>query len=204
MPIRTSFQAPRHTAPTLSRVTSAAVAALGLTTLFLAPALQAAERPAGAQLGPVIENYGPVMPVPEGAFAMHNDREYKVVKDVSRSSDKPGELNRNLEAMARLLNMQARAGMPVDALEAAIVVHGPAIRDLLNDDAYEERFGSANPNTGLLEALAEAGVKIYLCGQTAGARGFSPETIHPSVTMALSAMGAHVRLSEEGYTLIPF
>jgi len=204
MPIRNYSQAARTGTPAPRRVASAAAAVFGLTTLLPTSALQAAERPAGAQLGPVIEDYGPVMAVPEGAFAMHNDREYKVVKDVSRSSDKPGEINRNLEAMARLLNMQARAGMPVDALEAAIVVHGPAIRDLLTDNAYESRFGSANPNTGLLEALAEAGVNIYLCGQTAAARGFAVETIHPSVTMALSAMGAHVRLSEEGYTLIPF
>ncbi|MEE4279246.1 MAG: DsrE family protein [Halieaceae bacterium] len=177
---------------------------LAATALFAAATAQGADYPPGAQLGPVIENYGPVMAVPEGAFAMQNDRQYKVVKDVSRSSDKPDELNRNFDAIARLLNMQARAGMPEEALEAAIVVHGPAVRDLLDDEEYKARFGIANPNTGLLDALAGAGVRIYVCAQTAAARGFATETLNPGVEVALSAMGAHIRLNEEGYRLIPF
>jgi len=189
---------------TLLQTSAAPFRVLALTLLAGAPLLGAAELPPGATLGPVIADYGPVMPVPQGAFALDNDRSYKVVKDVSRSSEEPGSLNRNFEAIARLLNMQARAGMPVEALDAAIVVHGPAIRDLLTDAAYEERFGMSNPNTGLLEALGEAGVQVFLCGQTAAARGFAPEMINPRVRFALSAMGAHVRLSEEGYTLIPF
>jgi len=52
--------------------------------------------------------------------------------------------------------------------------------------------------------LNEAGVKIFLCGQTAAYRGFATEELHPAVTMALSAMTAHVRLQSEGFTLIPF
>jgi len=47
-------------------------------------------------------------------------------------------------------------------------------------------------------------VVIYLCGQTAAYRGFAAEELSPVVTMALSAMTAHVRLQSEGYTLIPF
>jgi intracellular sulfur oxidation DsrE/DsrF family protein len=47
-------------------------------------------------------------------------------------------------------------------------------------------------------------VKIYLCGQTAAYRGFSVEELNPVVSMALSAMTAHVRLQAEGFTLIPF
>jgi intracellular sulfur oxidation DsrE/DsrF family protein len=189
-------------APIAARVRGAALALV--FAAGCAVSAQAAEYPPGAQLGPVIENYGPVMAVPEGAFAMHNDRQYKVVKDVSRSSEAPGELNRNFDAMARLLNMQARAGMPEEALEAALVVHGPAIRDLLNDDEYKARFGTPNPNTGLLRELSEAGVRIYICAQTAAARGFDTDTLNPDVEVALSAMGAHIRLNEEGYRLIPF
>jgi hypothetical protein len=32
----------------------------------------------------------------------------------------------------------------------------------------------------------------------------APGEFNPAVTMALSAMSAHVRLQSEGYTLIPF
>jgi intracellular sulfur oxidation DsrE/DsrF family protein len=176
------------------------------TLAFVFPALcsLAAEYPPGAMLGPVIKDYGPVVALPEGAYAMDNEKTYKVVKDISTASDQPGELNRNFDSVARLLNMQARAGMPNNGMEVAVVIHGTAVRDLLTDAAYRDRFGMANPNTGLIDALSNAGVAIYLCSQTAAARGFDPKNMNPNVTLALSAMGAHVRLQDEGYRLIPF
>lgn len=162
------------------------------------------EYPAGMTTGPAVENFGPVAAVPDGSFALDNSRSYKVVKDIKTTGDEPDQLNRNLEAVARLLNMQARAGTPAENLDVAVVVHGAAIKDLLSDAAYRKRFNRDNPSTALLAGLAEAGVNIYLCGQTAAARGFGPEELNPSVQMALSAMGAHIRLQSEGYTVLPF
>jgi intracellular sulfur oxidation DsrE/DsrF family protein len=85
-----------------------------------------------------------------------------------------------------------------------VVVHGQGANDFLTDEAYEKRFMEPNPNTQLLQQLHEAGVKIYLCSQTALFRGMAPEEFNPAVTMAVSAMTSHVRLQHEGYTLIPF
>ncbi len=157
-----------------------------------------------AETGPAVEGYGPVFAVPDGAFNLSNDRHYKVTKDVSNTSDSPQEMNRGLESAARFLNMQARNGTPTDKLEMAVIVHGAAAKDLLNDEAYRTRFGVNNPNSGLLRGLGGAGVQIYLCGQTAAYRGFAPEELNPNVSLALSAMAAHVQLQSEGYTLIPF
>lgn len=180
-----------------------ALAALLCSLALLSPAL-AADYPPGAETGPAVPGYGPVFPVVDGAFALANDRSYKVTKDISTTSESPEQINRQLDSVARFLNMQARAGTPAAHLRVAVVIHGGAGRDMLTDAAYRERFGTDNPNTGLLKALSEAGVDIYLCGQTAAARGYPVETLNPAVTMALSAMGAHVRLQSEGYTLIPF
>ena len=186
-------------------VRSAGLHCLALAILAGGPGhVAAAEYPAGITTGPVLENYGPVAPVPEGAYALDNSRSYKVVKDIRATADSPDQLSRNLEAVARLLNMQARAGMPAENLDVAVVVHGPAVKDLLSDAAYRARFGQANPNTDLIAGLHEAGVPIYLCGQTIALRGFSPDELNPSVQLALSAMGAHIRLQSEGYTVLPF
>lgn len=174
-----------------------------LSALLVVVTAAAADYP-GAETGPVIPGYGPVFPVPEGAFTLSNDRVYKVSKDVSASADDPGERNPNIEALARFLNMQARAGTAPEQLQLAMVVHGGAWKDLLSDAAYRERFGIANPNTGLLDGLAEAGVKIYLCGQTAAYRKLEQAALNPGVELSLSAMAAHVQLQSEGYTLIPF
>ncbi|MFK7828491.1 MAG: DsrE family protein [Congregibacter sp.] len=168
-----------------------------------APMAMAADSVA-PETGPAVENFGPVFAVPDGAFNLSNDRHYKVSKDVSSSSDSPEEINRGLESAARFLNMQARNGTPADKLEMAVIVHGAAAKDLLSDKAYESRFDVSNPNTDMLAGLAAAGVKVYLCGQTAAYRGFSPQELNPRVTLALSAMAAHVQLQSEGFTLIPF
>jgi intracellular sulfur oxidation DsrE/DsrF family protein len=124
--------------------------------------------------------------------------------DISATGDSSEDLNRRLESAARFLNMHARNGIDASNIELAIIVHGAAGKDLLKDEAYMVRFDGPNPNTALLNALGEAGVEIYLCGQTAAYRGFSADELNPAVTMALSAMSAHVRLQSEGYTLIPF
>lgn len=156
------------------------------------------------ELGPVVPSYGPVMAPPPGSYNLDPDAHYKVSMDVMNVAEFPGDKNRHLESAARFLNMHARNGIPADNIEFAIIVHGPAARDLLTDEAYEARYNEENPNTGLLKELNAAGVAIYLCSQTAAFRGMAPEEFSPAVTMSLSAMTAHVRLQQEGYTLIPF
>lgn len=156
------------------------------------------------QTGPVIEAYGPVYAVPDGSWNLKQDTPYKVSMDVSATGDFSDDLNRRLESAARFLNLHARNGIAPENIEFAIVVHGSAGKDLLKDAAYKTRFDEPNPNTAMLAALNQAGVKIYLCGQTAAYRGFAVEELNPAVSLALSAMTAHVRLQSEGYTLIPF
>jgi len=171
-----------------------------LAMLLLASGVFAAE----PQTGPVIEAYGPVYDVPAGALNLKLDTHYKVSMDVSATADFSSDLNRHLESAARFLNLHARNGIDPNNMEIAIVVHGSAGKDLLKDAAYEARFNEPNPNTAMLAALHGAGVKIYLCGQTAVHRGFSAEELNPAVSLALSAMTAHVLLQSEGFTLIPF
>ncbi|MGA9572873.1 MAG: DsrE family protein [Lysobacterales bacterium] len=169
-------------------------------TSFMAGQLYAAE----PQTGPVIVAFGAVYEVPVGAWNLQPDTHYKVSMDVSATEDFSGDLNRRIESAARFLNLHAKNGIDPKNIELVIVVHGPAARDLLKDDAYQARFNEPNPNTAMLAALHGAGVKIYLCGQTAAHRGYSAEELNPAVSLALSAMTAHVRLQSEGFTLIPF
>lgn len=174
--------------------------ALGFAAAAMSVVLNAAE-PA---LGPVIPNYGPVMAPPPGSYNLDPASHYKVAMDVYSTPEFDDEPNRHLVSAARFLNMHARNGIPRENIDFALVVHGRAARDLLTDEAYRKRYNDANPNTGLIAELAAAGVPIYLCSQTASFRGMAAEEFNPAVKMALSAMTAHVRLQQEGYTLIPF
>jgi intracellular sulfur oxidation DsrE/DsrF family protein len=175
-----------------------------LTAAIAALSLSAAVTAAEPDLGPVVPNYGPVMAPPAGSYNLDPDVHYKVSMDVAGTAEMPGEQNRHLVSAARFLNMHARNGIPQENVEFAIIVHGPAAKDLLTDAAHEKRYNEPNPNTGLLKELNAAGVPIYLCSQTAAFRNMAPEEFSPAVTMSLSAMTAHVRLQQEGYTLIPF
>ena len=88
-------------------------------------------------------------------------------------------------------------------MAVALVLHGDAGRAALDDEAYWDRFDAVNPDRQLLARLKAAGASIYLCGQTAGFRGYAPGHLLPSVDLALSAMTALVRLQDEGYRLVP-
>jgi intracellular sulfur oxidation DsrE/DsrF family protein len=154
--------------------------------------------------GPVIDGHGPVFAVPADSYNLVPGRTYRIVMDVGAGPDQPAAPNRRIESAARFLNMHARNGVQPAAMKLAVVLHGSAARAALEDSAHEAHFGVANPDRALLESLGQAGVDIYLCGQTAGHYGFLPVNLLPQVRLAVSAMTVHVRLQEEGYRAILF
>jgi intracellular sulfur oxidation DsrE/DsrF family protein len=157
----------------------------------------------GPVTGPVIEGYGPVFELGGDAYRLDPGVRYRSVMDVASSPEDKTALNRHIESAARFLNMHAREGVPQSGMELAVVLHGAAGKDALSDEAYRRRFGQPNPNTGLIRALREAGVEIYICGQTARFRGYLDQEISHDVTMATSAMTVLTRLQVEGWSLLP-
>jgi intracellular sulfur oxidation DsrE/DsrF family protein len=177
------------------------VVALGLCWLGHAWAESPLDK---AHMGPVIESFGPVLDVPNASFELKKGVHYKAIMDLSEIPETDGELNSGLVSVARYLNMNVGSGIKAEDLEFAVVVHGKAVQDMLSDEASNKHFERPNANTALLKELKEAGVKVYVCGQSAAFRGFTLEEMNPIVSMAISAMSAHVRLQSEGYSLIPF
>jgi intracellular sulfur oxidation DsrE/DsrF family protein len=171
-----------------------------ISLLLLLPLSGAAE----PVTGPVIENYGPAFAVPADSFNLAPDQKYKILMDIGKGPDDPAQLNRNIESAARLLNMHSRNGIKAENLELAIVLHGSGIHAALNNEAYSEHFLVQNANTKLITALKQAGVHIYVCGQSAAYKGYSAEQLLPEVDMAVSAMTVHVRLQQDGYRAILF
>lgn len=156
------------------------------------------------QSGPVIQRFGAVYPVAQPDLETPTDLEYRVAFDVSQSPEDPGTINPRIDTLARFLNMHARAGVPLANMTLALVLHGAAGKDALHHAAYRARFGVDNPNLELLQALREAGVRIFLCGQTASHRGYPKDDLAPTVQLALSAMTVFAVLQSEGYQVNPF
>lgn len=89
-------------------------------------------------------------------------------------------------------------------MKVAVVLHGPAGKDTLRNEAYKAKFGVSNPNLPLIDELSAAGVDMYLCGQTAARSQLPKSDIAPAVKLALSAMTVMATLpQQQGYTIMP-
>jgi intracellular sulfur oxidation DsrE/DsrF family protein len=153
--------------------------------------------------GPIIEGYGPTYPISDRDVALPVDFTYKAVFDLARYPGETSGLNPYLVSAARFLNMHARNGVPAENMDLAIVVHGAAVKNLLNDEAYEARYNVANPNLELLTKLHAAGVRIFVCGQSMTFGDVNKSELAAPAQVALSAMTMLTVLQSDGYALLP-
>lgn len=154
--------------------------------------------------GAIIKDFGATFEVDNPDIKTNISEEFKIILDVSQSSQDKSVMNKNIVTAARFLNMHANEGMSAKQLKAAMTIHAGAWQDILTNKAYKEKFGVDNPNHELINQLTEAGVEIILCGQTASFRNIQKEDINPNVKLALSAMTALIQYQRDGYTFIKF
>lgn len=151
--------------------------------------------------GPVFDTFGKHAHV-EGVSFPENQT-FKVAFDVAKAAS-PGEVNRKFESLARFINMHVANGVKQQNLSLALVVHGSATEEMLKGEFFKQRKGQRNGNEVLLTALMEQGVEVILCGQSATAHGIEKSALIDGVKMDLSAMTAHARLAQKGYSVNPF
>ncbi len=154
--------------------------------------------------GPIIKDYGKVWKVDQPDFKVDTSKTFKVVFDVANSPEGHDTTNAYIETAARFLNMHAQSGVPAKQLKVALVLHGKAIKDIISNEAYKKRYGSNNPNKGLIEDLLQVGAQVIVCGQSAASRGLSRDEFIDGVQLSLSAMTALIQLQDENYRLIKF
>ena len=154
--------------------------------------------------GPVIKNYGKVWKIEDPEYLTDTSKEFKVVFDIMNSPKDHAELNKTIETAARFLNMHAQSGVSEKNLKVVLVVHNRASKDIITDEAYKKRFGTSNPNAGLVKDLMDSGAEIIFCGQSSLSRNFPIGETIDGVQLALSAMTALIQLQNDGYQLIKF
>ncbi len=148
--------------------------------------------------GPLIKGYGNIAEV-EGAVPIPPGLDLKMAYDV-REGGAHNEVNGTFNSVANLMNVLVANDVAKERIQLALVIHGPAYKDILSDKAY----GGSNPNRPLLEQLLANGVRIYYCGQAAVARDVSKADVIPGIEFSLSASAAHVTLQMEGYGVRPY
>ncbi|MBT1451472.1 DsrE family protein [Glaciecola sp. XM2] len=154
----------------------------------------------GFEKGPVIKDFGEHAAVP--THTISNDAKFSIAFDAVSGAE-PGTVNRKFNSLARFINMHVASGVKKENIQLALIVHGGAIFDLLNNESFNKKYAVDNPNVALLKALLENNVRVILCGQSAAARGINSSELVNGVEIELSAMSAHALLQQNGYTLHP-
>lgn len=175
---------------------------LTLFTILLCTAMFCQNKEAST--GPYIVNYGKSFDIPNAELKLEIDKEYKVIFDVFTDNSKKNALNPLLVTVARHLNMHGKQGVPLENLKTVLIIHGGATASVLSEEAFEESFERTNPDQQLLMELVDAGVEVYVCGQSINARGKTKEDVNPKIKMALSAITTLINYQEKGYSLINF
>ncbi|TKB03423.1 hypothetical protein E5672_10310 [Alteromonas portus] len=153
------------------------------------------------EYGPVFSSFGKHAPV-EGVSFTENQA-FKVAFDVAKAAG-PGEVNRKFESLARFINMHVANGVKQENLSLVLVVHGSATEEMLKTASFKQRKGQPNGNEVLLTELMKQGVEVIVCGQSAAAHGVEQKAMIEGGKMDLSAMTAHARLAQKGYSVNPF
>ena len=152
--------------------------------------------------GTAIPDFGKIAMI-EGATPIPQGASFKVRFDVTEKSQ-PEALNRTFNSAARFINMHYAAGVVLEDIDLAIVIHSNAVEDVTNEVRFGKTNEKQNANVALIAALQEKGVSFYVCGQSAAYYDVAKADLLPGVELSLSAMTAHALLDARGYTLNPF
>jgi intracellular sulfur oxidation DsrE/DsrF family protein len=180
----------------------AAVLFIGLFAASAALGEGGAGAPADFWQTPTVSGFGKMHPLPKAAYQPQKTATYKIVFDVTKAGDKPGERSPSLDLVARTVNLYASAGVPLDHLKLVAVLHGAATAAALDNAHYKQQFGVDNPNLEIIRKLRAAGVDVAVCGQAMAEHHFQYEWIAPNVTLSLSAVTTITVLENEGYALV--
>ncbi|APZ90706.1 DsrE family protein [Fuerstiella marisgermanici] len=152
-------------------------------------------------INPTIAKYGKVVKLPNAAQQPRNGS--RIVVDLTQSG-KPDALNPAIEKVARFVNIYQGAGKKPAKVDIAIVLHGDATLTVLNVDAYTKRHETkGNPNLDCLHKLHDAGVEIFVCGQSLIGKGGNPDDVVVFADVAVSALTSLVNLQADGYAYVP-
>jgi intracellular sulfur oxidation DsrE/DsrF family protein len=156
------------------------------------------------RVNPVIKKAGGVFEVPDAKEKPDPIMPYKIVIEVVSASDNPKEVNQALNNVARLINLHVSGGVPKENLNVVVAIHGEATYTITDSKTYEKKYDSPNPNLALYKELAEAGVKLVVCGQSLIARNVDRATITPEIKIATSMLTTVTTHQLLGYAYLKF
>lgn len=153
---------------------------------------------------PIVKGFGGIYEVPDAVESPDPSLEYHIIVDMSTGATDDAQISRWVDNVARLVNLHGIAGVPKDKMHVKVVVHGGAIFTVMNNKKYQEKFKMDNPNIPVYKALQDAGIEVYVCGQSMHARNLEKNDLYDGVNVALSALTTLTTYVPKGYTMLKF
>jgi intracellular sulfur oxidation DsrE/DsrF family protein len=157
-----------------------------------------------SRVNPVIHDFGGVFEIVNPDERPDPTQIYNVVIEVERESDRPDTLNWALNNVARLLNLHAVGGVPAKNMNIVLAIHGGATYTTMDNETYRKWYKKDNPNLKLFQQLKEAGVKIFVCGQSLIARRVDRNHLVPEVKTSVSMLTVMTTYQMRGYVTLKF
>ena len=154
-------------------------------------------------VNPIIKDYGTIYQI-DDVSPQDTKLLYKIVVDLKSSNDNFDKVNGGLNNVARMLNLHGAAGIPTQNIAVAVAVHYTATPIILSNTGYQKKYGVDNPNLDLIQQLKEAGVELYVCGQSLVARKYAFEDVNPDVKIGLSMLTVVTEKMMKDYELLVF
>lgn len=124
-----------------------------------------------------------------------------------------GEAGKENAAIGRALafyRLMEGAGVDASRIKTAVVIHGPAVFDVVKDERYARKYaadnpdGMRNPNFNNVAELIAKGGEIWVCAVAAKYHKVGDDDLLPGVKFAPAAMVAHAELQRRGFTINPY
>jgi len=147
--------------------------------------------------------FGGVLPMDSVTEVPDPNIEYKLLFELVKANPDSlvKEVNTGLAEVARIINLHIAAGIPVKKINPVIVVHGPALNALTSNDAFQQKFKTANPNLKLLDELRSAGASFIACGQAMQFFEIPKQSLQPDVKISLTAQTVLSSYQLRGFVL---
>lgn len=171
---------------------------------FLLLILVAGSISAQTKLHPVIKGYGEIFDVPYAEEKPDPKMAYKIVVDIGQPVEDSSIIFETFDHVARMYNLHIYGGVPRQKLTVVLVVHAKSTPAFLNDEAYKKKYGISNPNTGIIAALNNAGIRLVVCAQSLEKQHIPPAGINPAVHIAVSRFTAVSTYQLKGYALFKY
>lgn len=156
------------------------------------------------KLNPVIKDYGTMYDVPFAKDKPDSSKLYKIIVESAATTEKPEELYAPFEHISRMYNLHVYSGVPQKNLFVEVVVFGPSVSVLLNNEAYKQKFGVDNPNLKIIEEMTKAGIKVHACGQSIMLVGIDPAKVNPNIDIVVSRFTTVSDRQMKGYAFFKF